>query len=107
CLCFCPLVSRRPLDSFLHDALPIFRRHHDDDDGEVVREEALDGEGIALAAHGAEVDVVADLEAAVLGVRLADPDALGHAAPAGGDRKSTRLNSSHVKISYAVFCLNK
>src|SRR6266511_5472698 len=24
-----------------------------------------------------------------------------------GDRKSTRLNSSHVKISYAVFCLNK
>src|SRR5690606_41886972 len=29
---------------------------------------------------------------------------------AGGsrtDRKSTRLNSSHVKISYAVFCLKK
>src|SRR5690606_39613288 len=30
-------------------------------------------------------------------------------AKAGGgtDRKSTRLNSSHVKISYAVFCLKK
>src|SRR5690606_41294466 len=33
-------------------------------------------------------------------------------APAGDrrecrDRKSTRLNSSHVKISYAVFCLKK
>src|SRR6266511_5131265 len=31
--------------------------------------------------------------------------------PRGGqhlrDRKSTRLNSSHVKISYAVFCLKK
>src|SRR3989442_3378154 len=31
--------------------------------------------------------------------------------PAGsageGDRKSTRLNSSHVRISYAVFCLKK
>src|SRR5690606_24903851 len=27
--------------------------------------------------------------------------------PEGGDRKSTRLNSSHVKISYAVFCLKK
>src|SRR5690349_341723 len=28
--------------------------------------------------------------------------------PAGeGDRKSTRLNSSHVEISYAVFCLKK
>src|SRR5690606_40516851 len=24
-----------------------------------------------------------------------------------GDRKSTRLNSSHVKISYAVYCLKK
>src|SRR5690606_40983744 len=39
----------------------------------------------------------------------------GGAAPAsaagpivrGEDRKSTRLNSSHVKISYAVFCLKK
>src|SRR5207248_7319729 len=30
------------------------------------------------------------------------------AAPSiGGDRKSTRLNSSHRTISYAVFCLKK
>src|SRR5690606_41697902 len=28
-----------------------------------------------------------------------------HLGDGGGDRKSTRLNSSHVKISYAVFCL--
>src|SRR5215475_15745280 len=28
-------------------------------------------------------------------------------APRWRDRKSTRLNSSHVKISYAVFCLKK
>src|SRR5690625_6898857 len=28
-------------------------------------------------------------------------------ADAGADRKSTRLNSSHVAISYAVFCLKK
>src|SRR5690606_41707441 len=27
--------------------------------------------------------------------------------PKRADRKSTRLNSSHVKISYAVFCLKK
>src|SRR5690606_40540615 len=33
--------------------------------------------------------------------------ALEVAARAAGDRKSTRLNSSHVKISYAVFCLKK
>src|SRR5215208_4987545 len=29
------------------------------------------------------------------------------AVRADGDRKSTRLNSSHVAISYAVFCLKK
>src|SRR2546426_7416464 len=28
-------------------------------------------------------------------------------AQASGDRKSTRLNSSHLVISYAVFCLKK
>src|SRR3989442_10426061 len=33
-------------------------------------------------------------------------DGLGQAA-GEGDRKSTRLNSSHVRISYAVFCLKK
>src|SRR5439155_21306491 len=32
---------------------------------------------------------------------------LGARAASGGDRKSTRLNSSHVAISYAVFCLKK
>src|SRR5438874_3618685 len=30
-----------------------------------------------------------------------------HEQGRGGDRKSTRLNSSHVEISYAVFCLKK
>src|SRR5256885_12447908 len=29
------------------------------------------------------------------------------ARPGQGDRKSTRLNSSHLVISYAVFCLKK
>src|SRR5690606_41647159 len=32
---------------------------------------------------------------------------LGGQRVGGQDRKSTRLNSSHVKISYAVFCLKK
>src|SRR2546429_5457163 len=31
----------------------------------------------------------------------------GEQAPHRGDRKSTRLNSSHGYISYAVFCLKK
>src|SRR5207302_3652065 len=37
--------------------------------------------------------------------RTDDADVLHPILPA--DRKSTRLNSSHVKISYAVFCLKK
>src|SRR5690625_6762453 len=32
---------------------------------------------------------------------------LGSASAQWADRKSTRLNSSHVAISYAVFCLKK
>src|SRR5690606_24787602 len=40
-------------------------------------------------------------------LQLADAPVLGEALCAGSDRKSTRLNSSHVKISYAVFCLSK
>src|SRR5690606_41630630 len=48
-----------------------------------------------------------------LAVDARDPVPDGHAAPLAQapahrlDRKSTRLNSSHVKISYAVFCLTK
>src|SRR5438034_3550939 len=34
-------------------------------------------------------------------------DAAPRAGPALRDRKSTRLNSSHTVISYAVFCLKK
>src|SRR3712207_7381225 len=41
-----------------------------------------------------------------------DQGGCGHAVlrvrrGAGADRKSTRLNSSHANISYAVFCLKK
>src|SRR5438876_2650742 len=32
---------------------------------------------------------------------------IGRGPPDGSDRKSTRLNSSHPSISYAVFCLKK
>src|SRR5699024_12056988 len=34
-------------------------------------------------------------------------DGIRHMATRQRDRKSTRLNSSHVSISYAVFCLKK
>src|SRR2546430_7216608 len=40
--------------------------------------------------------------------RICLADTVGHATPDGvRDRKSTRLNSSHSQISYAVFCLKK
>src|SRR2546430_11508744 len=34
-------------------------------------------------------------------------DLLSEPTPPSSDRKSTRLNSSHSQISYAVFCLKK
>src|SRR5687768_18512809 len=47
--------------------------------------------------------------AATTGATVADDvtTAAGDATRAGIDRKSTRLNSSHGYISYAVFCLKK
>src|SRR5207248_10483127 len=43
------------------------------------------------------------------GVRCAggQPDGVARVGVVEGDRKSTRLNSSHRTISYAVFCLKK
>src|SRR3712207_9537858 len=74
----------------LHDALPIFHPFG-------ARPVALDGDG---------------LEARLPDQLLADPGALAviFVGPMGvlpQDRKSTRLNSSHANISYAVFCLKK
>src|SRR5699024_11697342 len=50
----------------------------------------------------------ADAREQLRGMVFDDPDG-GELVPAdeylSGDRKSTRLNSSHVSISYAVFCL--
>src|SRR2546430_11439389 len=51
-----------------------------------------------------EIDHFLDV-AATLGDDL--PHFRGHDATQFLDRKSTRLNSSHSQISYAVFCLKK
>src|SRR5690606_17030341 len=76
----------------------------------VVALEGLFGAGAHAAGHLAVVDHAAHEH----GARTEQvPHAHGgllvhHAAqPQSLDRKSTRLNSSHVKISYAVFCLKK
>src|SRR5699024_11509946 len=90
----------------LHDALPIFQSDgikggehaHVGHNGQVVFAVAV--------AVGGDVHHQADVEA---GLVLDDgPGVLGNLAVedvVGLDRKSTRLNSSHVSISYAVFCL--
>src|SRR6266542_6568539 len=48
---------------------------------------------------------IGGLFAPVLGAFLPDPAARGESTADARDRKSTRLNSSHGSISYAVFCL--
>src|SRR5438034_11323311 len=51
----------------------------------------------------------ADYEKMIVGIRTANPDAKASTDihDVKVDRKSTRLNSSHTVISYAVFCLKK
>src|SRR2546426_8727143 len=58
--------------------------------------------GVELAAeHVEELGLIAGDDDQVMRV------AAGRRAAARLDRKSTRLNSSHLVISYAVFCLKK
>src|SRR5690349_22327094 len=52
--------------------------------------------------HGRSADAAGDSTAVAARI-----DRCGDSPPIGRDRKSTRLNSSHVEISYAVFCLKK
>src|SRR5690606_40235147 len=85
----------------LHDALPISVW------GPV--QEGVDfpwnGAGESELGRSARVPAMdSDLEVRPTSETEGDPTA---ARSEGLDRKSTRLNSSHVKISYAVFCLKK
>src|SRR5438874_8812414 len=87
-------MIRRPPRSTLFPYTTLFRSLRDRAVGDGAFD-GLDGDG-----------VVVDVErAGRLARRRAD--AAGHLRKVVGDRKSTRLNSSHVEISYAVFCLKK
>src|SRR5207253_10590959 len=85
----------------LHDALPIFLLEL----GEQLAAEFLEHR---LAALARQRRVDAD-QVRGLGPALEALDRLRQRRGVGArlDRKSTRLNSSHVAISYAVFCLKK
>src|SRR3989442_4868671 len=56
---------------------------------------------------GAAPNIIPEFAAAVFYVRSIDLDDMWALQKRVIDRKSTRLNSSHVRISYAVFCLKK
>src|SRR5690606_41327144 len=90
----------------LHDALPIFQL------AVVAATEETTAAPVALAGSGSAVlTVTAAIDESIAApVHLRPGGAVGLTAAASteeasADRKSTRLNSSHVKISYAVFCL--
>src|SRR5690606_41908270 len=91
-----------------HPGLRPFPTRRSSDLSVGVQQLALQVEGAALGAvNGITYDGVADMG-------HVDPDLVGAAGLQAAfqegevaDRKSTRLNSSHVKISYAVFCLKK
>src|ERR1035441_8189929 len=64
------------------------------------------GGKIRLGGGQQGLDVLVQLELVVFNGQQIIPSALQHNI-ASRDRKSTRLNSSHLGISYAVFCLKK
>src|SRR3712207_8331217 len=99
-------MIRRPPRSTLFPYTTLFRSSHMD---EIAARVGLDPLELRLrhvvrdgdvAANGQQLGAVSIRECLQ---RAAD--AIGWGAP--GDRKSTRLNSSHANISYAVFCLKK
>src|SRR5256885_12107874 len=96
-------MIRRPPRSTLFPT----RRSSDLDEVSLKSLKTLDSRLVMLAQH-AEFHVNIN---SVLGAGVRDPrDAIAVTARAnelGLDRKSTRLNSSHLVISYAVFCLKE
>src|SRR5690606_41691851 len=91
----------------LHDALPI--SHIDGVYTQQVRSFDIDDDGVNLSlANIATSTPDADYRRRDLNIFPVMRPASGSSEPGlivlSGDRKSTRLNSSHVKISYAVFC---
>src|SRR5436309_11900531 len=93
-------MIQRPPTSTLFPYTTLFRSdvatlEESDDTKPVPQQRQLAVAGPLPEAH----DLVGDREA-LLRRRDREPRA-------AEDRKSTRLNSSHVKISYAVFCLKK
>src|SRR5690349_24221081 len=97
---------RHPPRSTLFPYTTLFRSHALD------RGQPREGQGIGERVH-ADIGIEQHIEAlAGDGVQTGAQARWDHHEVVGAfadlpDRKSTRLNSSHVEISYAVFCLKK
>src|SRR5699024_12454300 len=91
----------------LHDALPISRRDREVDSSDCRDVTAAPVEGFDKVAH------LHQLPPALQSLSIGSDRFISNRPDPGlrfgecRDRKSTRLNSSHVSISYAVFCLTK
>src|SRR3712207_7171426 len=100
-------MIRRPPRSTLFPYTTLFRSRRVGLGDAVLRAQPPDQLGGQRAPLGGQLDHplhrALDL-AAQRGVGVRDGEELQRG---GGDRKSTRLNSSHANISYAVFCLKK
>src|SRR5205809_4759354 len=91
-------MTRRPHRSTLFPYTTLFRSSQAD--GEAGNEEAGNEEA------GNEEDAVAELTGIEGDIAVEEGDG-EESSISLADRKSTRLNSSHGYISYAVFCLKK
>src|SRR5207244_12252276 len=91
CLSFHP-SSRPPLPTLsLHDALPI----------------CTAPTAARALGQSPATDVASTSRCAAAYAATRSPEVVASCASSREDRKSTRLNSSHQIISYAVFCLKK
>src|SRR5690606_41252858 len=90
----------------LHDALPIFGGKWFSSSVQITSSELPESLAAAVADGDAGVQTFERFgsRSLAVGVPIAAVDA-EYFEISSLDRKSTRLNSSHVKISYAVFCL--
>src|SRR5207244_12121679 len=106
--------TRAPFFSIMHPTPPIStllpyttlfrsnrhaRKKRDDDDDD---DKDDDDDDVEKRSSGSDVATAAGAAAGAAGLGLGMILLI-----VGGDRKSTRLNSSHQIISYAVFCLKK
>src|SRR5690242_21353795 len=95
-------MSPRPPTSTLFPYTTLFRSEH-------LHEERPDHAGGEEEGSDRGADELVHREKPRLQAGVADAEvaAVDEHRQQGADRKSTRLNSSHMSISYAVFCLKK